>query len=100
MYVVVIPHICKVSTRSDESIILGDQEWRYGLVLCCFRAYLKPFIAAVVPRLCLTGFTFAQPFLIQTTIEYIGESSIDANYGKALIGAYALVFAGIAVSLL
>ena len=55
-------------------------------------------LSAIIPRLCLTCFTFSQPFLIHSTIEYIGISDADRNYGKALIGAYALVYVGIAVS--
>jgi hypothetical protein len=51
----------------------------------------------VIPRLCLTGFTFAQPFLINALILYIDENAPASN-GKAMIGAYALVYLGIAIS--
>ena len=76
----------------------GKKGRRHALLYSCLRAYLAPFLSAVIPRVCLTCFTFSQPFLIETTIEYIGQSSAEADYGKALIGAYALVFVGIAVS--
>ncbi|KAL3299574.1 ABC transporter [Colletotrichum asianum] len=43
-------------------------------------------------------FTFAQPFLINTTVSFVGQEKPDANFGKGLIGAWALVYLGIAVS--
>jgi len=54
---------------------------------------------AVLPRLCLAGFRFAQPFLIQTIINFVGEPSTEDTGGIAggLIGATALVYIGMAV---
>ncbi|EQB45580.1 ABC transporter [Colletotrichum gloeosporioides Cg-14] len=43
-------------------------------------------------------FTFAQPFLINTTVSFVGQEKPDNNFGKGLIGAWALVYLGIAVS--
>jgi hypothetical protein len=47
----------------------------------------------------LTGFTYAQPFLISTLINHVDSSGADAkeNAGYALIGAYVLIFFGAAV---
>jgi len=57
-------------------------------------------LAVVPPRMALIGFNFCQPFLIQRTIEFsqqpvTGEST---NVGYGLIGAYFLVYFGIAVT--
>ncbi|OTA07898.1 hypothetical protein A9Z42_0088200 [Trichoderma parareesei] len=52
----------------------------------------------MLPRLCMTAFTFAQPFLVNTTIKYVGEKNANVYHGKGLIGAWALVYLGIAVS--
>lgn len=52
----------------------------------------------MLPRLCVTAFTFAQPFLVETTIRFVGDENADAYHGKGLIGAWALVYLGIAVS--
>ena len=66
------------------------------------RAFIWPFVSAAVPRLCLTGFTFSQPFLIQSTINFVGEPTTaeTKHYGQALIGAYVLVYLGFAVDTL
>lgn len=62
-----------------------------------FKWYLA---SAIVPRLCLTAFTFAQPFLINRVIGYLSEfnSANTKNVGYGLIGAYGLVYIGIGVS--
>ena len=56
-------------------------------------------LAGVLPRLCLTGFTYAQPFLINTLINFVDSENPDVNLnsGYGLIGAYILVFFGAAV---
>lgn len=51
----------------------------------------------MLPRLCMTAFTFAQPFLVNTTIKYVSEKNANVYHGKGLIGAWALVYLGIAV---
>lgn len=70
---------------------------KYSLLRACFRAYNHTFLGAVIPRLCLSGFTFAQPFLINALISYV-ETDTPLSNGKAMIGAYALAFLGKAVS--
>lgn len=57
-----------------------------------------PFLAPVIPRLCLTVFTFAQPFLINSTVTFVSNGNPDVSYGRGLIGAWALVYLGITVS--
>lgn len=52
---------------------------------------------AVVPRICLTVFNFTQPSLLEVTVKYIGQPDPDTSHGKGLIGAWALVFLGLAV---
>lgn len=46
------------------------------------------------------AFKFAQPFLINTTIEWVdaGQSQISKNTGYGLIAAYGLVYIGLALS--
>ncbi|KAJ5492161.1 ABC transporter integral membrane type 1 [Penicillium expansum] len=45
----------------------------------------------------LSGFTFCQPFLINATVSWVGNSEAAMDSGKALIGAYALTYSGMAV---
>ncbi|XXG98141.1 hypothetical protein Hte_004462 [Hypoxylon texense] len=75
-----------------------DPQAKHSLLRACFRAYLLSLSSAVIPRLCLTGFTFAQPFLVSATVTFVGLENPDSNYGKGLIGAWALVYLGMAVS--
>ncbi|KAJ5634865.1 multidrug resistance-associated protein [Penicillium herquei] len=65
-----------------------------------FRAYLVPFLTAIIPRLCLTVFTFCQSFLITQAVSYFehSDSSDSVDIGHAIVGAYALVYLGYALS--
>ncbi|KAH6659515.1 ABC transporter [Truncatella angustata] len=71
---------------------------RYRLLRACLESYFFSFASPIIPRLCLTAFTFSQPLLINTTVTFVGYRDPDANYGKGLIGAWALVSLGIAAS--
>ncbi|KAK1597503.1 ABC transporter [Colletotrichum navitas] len=75
-----------------------DHQSRRSLLRACLRSYLGSFLSPVLPRLCLTIFTFTQPFLINTTVSFVAQKDADSNYGRGLIGAWALVYLGIAVS--
>ncbi|KAF1848738.1 P-loop containing nucleoside triphosphate hydrolase protein [Cucurbitaria berberidis CBS 394.84] len=57
-------------------------------------------LAVVPPRLCLIAFNFCQPFLIHRAVNFSQQSVTPqtTNIGYGLIGAYVLVFVGIAVS--
>jgi hypothetical protein len=56
-------------------------------------------ISPFIPRLAYIGFTFAQPFLVHRATEYMSEPAGPNIYkiGGGLIGAYAIVYVGIAV---
>jgi ABC-type multidrug transport system fused ATPase/permease subunit len=60
-----------------------------------------PLLSAVPARLALIGFTFAQPILLKRALAVSsGEpSQYNSNVGYALIGAYFLVYSGMAISL-
>ncbi|GMG05073.1 unnamed protein product [Aspergillus oryzae] len=73
---------------------------KHRLVRATFAAYQFSCLSAILPRLALSAFTFAQPFLITATVNYINipSSSESQKYGQAIVGAYVLVYAGYAVS--
>ncbi|KAJ5450830.1 ABC transporter integral membrane type 1 [Penicillium cf. griseofulvum] len=83
--------------QSVWSMKQENKSKKYALLVACFRAYYAPFISAVIPRLFLSGFTFCQPFLINATVSWVGNSDAAMDSGKALIGAYALTYSGMAV---
>ncbi len=52
----------------------------------------------IAPRLCLLGFTFAQPLMLNRVLDHLALQDYEsANIGYALIGAYTIVYVGIAV---
>jgi ATP-binding cassette subfamily C (CFTR/MRP) protein 1 len=61
-----------------------------------------PLLVPVIPRIFLSAFTFAQPFLITKIIQYLGEPIDSGNkpIGYGLVGAYGIVYIGIAVRIL
>ena len=58
-------------------------------------------LSAFPPRLALIGFNFCQPFLISRAISFSQQPKNDntANVGYGLIGAYFLVYCGIAFTM-
>lgn len=43
------------------------------------------------------GLSLAQPYLVSAAINYIDNAALAKSYGYGLIGAYAIVYLGIAV---
>jgi hypothetical protein len=72
----------------------------YALMFTVFKSLKRPLLAIVFPRLCFIGFTFCQPFLISATLAWAERDSDadDMSQGYGLIGAWFLVFVGLAVS--
>ncbi|KAG6153317.1 hypothetical protein E4U37_003042 [Claviceps purpurea] len=66
--------------------------------ICHYRWHL---LAGVLPRLAYIGFTFAEPFLVKRVLDFTAEPEgpNTRNFGYGLIGAYALVHIGKAMSL-
>jgi hypothetical protein len=63
--------------------------------------FARPVLACVPARLLQIGFTYAQPFLIARAIEFaiLPQGQPFDNTGYGLIGAFAIVYIGWAVSL-
>lgn len=78
---------------------LVDKNGQHCLSIVTFAAFQSVFWAGVIPRLCFTGFSFAQPFLINAIVATIGASSQENSHGVigGLVGATALIYIGIAV---
>ncbi|KAJ5979295.1 ABC transporter integral membrane type 1 [Penicillium viridicatum] len=99
-----LPHVDSTLLGRNAEARLA-QTWsnahgKYRLIKATFRAYYRPLLSAIVPRILLAGFTFCQPFLLSATIEWMSSPTTakGQQYGHALVGAYALVYTGIAVS--
>ncbi|KAH7091601.1 P-loop containing nucleoside triphosphate hydrolase protein [Paraphoma chrysanthemicola] len=72
----------------------------HSLFATTLRRLKWPVLAVVPPRLCLIGFNFCQPFLINRAVTFSQQAvtTQTTNIGYGLIGAYVLVFVGIAIS--
>ncbi|KAF2973471.1 hypothetical protein GQX73_g11 [Xylaria multiplex] len=72
---------------------------RYGLIQLTFKSLGLYAFAPVLPRLTLSAFTFAQPFLASSLIQFLdGDQGSSQNDGYGLIGASFLVYTGIAIT--
>lgn len=74
------------TARSVLPVLLKSLKWQ--------------FLAPVLPRLAQTGFTICQPFLLVKLLGYLQAkpSTAAEAQGYGLIGAYGLVYFGIAIS--
>ncbi|KAB8201929.1 hypothetical protein BDV34DRAFT_237247 [Aspergillus parasiticus] len=72
----------------------------HSLLWACCRYYLVPILLGVFPRALQVAFTFAQPFLVEATTTWVASNEIThpKAQGYALIGAFGIVYTGIAVS--
>lgn len=55
-------------------------------------------LAVVPPRLALLAFTICQPLALNRFLDFLNDPSEPVRYGYVLIGAYGLVYLGIAFS--
>ena len=71
-----------------------------GLLSAVAKVLAVPLLLPVAPRLALSGFRFAQPFLINSVLSYLEQSPSESrtNAGYGLIGATILIYTGNAVS--
>lgn len=75
------------------------QSGKYGLLAALIRTLWVNLLLPVVPRLCMLGFTFCQPLLLEGLTEYLSEPELDANIGYGFIGAAFFIYSGIAISM-
>ena len=72
---------------------------RFRLVLATFKTLKWTFLAPVLPRVLLTGFTFCQPLLIKSILRHLQEKPRTTSYsGYEFVYAFAVVYVGLAVS--
>lgn len=81
-----------VWTRCDKSA-------KHCLLSSTLIAYKVGYLTPIIPRLCLAGFSFSQPFLIKRVIEYVSKpvDSQSNDTAGGLIAAAFLVYSGLAV---
>lgn len=87
-------HFEKYWSRTDKD---PDQ---YRILVALLRSHWRQLILPIIPRVFLIGFTFAQPLLLNRTLDLLQHKSLPGSLdiGHGLIGAYAIVYIGLAVS--
>ncbi|KAJ5946436.1 ABC transporter transmembrane domain type 1 [Penicillium verhagenii] len=73
-------------------------ERRFEFPLQMGRAFKGPLAWMALPRIFLIGFTFSQPFLIASVLNWLDNSHSASNLGYGLIGATLLIYLGMALS--
>ena len=90
------PHSAFVCSRVT---VVQKSQSSYSLMWVSFGVLRPTVLQTIPPRACLTALSFCQPFLINHAItlsqEQITDETTQKGYG--LIGAYFLVYVGIAV---
>ncbi|KAK7736158.1 hypothetical protein SLS53_007186 [Cytospora paraplurivora] len=73
---------------------------KHCLLTSTLSAYRAGYLAPVIPRLCLAGFSFSQPFLVNRVTEFVGQPKDEQtnNIAGGLIGAALLVYLGLALT--
>jgi hypothetical protein len=96
-----VPHEtkCLYETADQYFSAVSRTRTKHSLLLASLQYYLWSILAGVLPRALQVGFVFAQPFLVDTTVSWIqdAEGPNVQNEGYGLIGAFAIVYIGIAV---
>lgn len=66
-----------------------------------FKAVKRPLLAAIPARACVVAFNFCQPVLLTRSLEFFAEpvNKATTNVGYGMIGAYILVYVGLAVAM-
>lgn len=68
------------------------------LLRSCLSALRWPLAGVVFPRLLQLAFTICQPLVLNRFLAFLERPEEDTNRGYGLIGAYGLVYLGIALS--
>jgi len=84
--------------RSSHTWAQADHATPRAFLWSSISALKWPLISCGIPRLCLIGFRYAQPFLIARVITYSQSVSESDNIGWPLVGAFGLVLGGAAIS--
>ncbi|KAF6795321.1 ABC multidrug transporter [Colletotrichum sojae] len=80
----------KVPNKTTGGVLYGT--W--------LKVFVRHVMAAFIPKICQIGFTYTQPFLVELGIGLAAtpRGGYADNIGYGLIGAYAIVYTGIAIS--
>ncbi|KAH7316563.1 putative ABC multidrug transporter [Stachybotrys elegans] len=104
-----IEHLGPIDAKFDSRQLLHrlemaweqyNKETPFALMSCTFGVFKWQFLAGILPRLLCSAFNFAQPFLVTSVIEHVGQPQTEdfSRISGGLIGATALIYVGMAVT--
>lgn len=76
----------------------STQANKHRLILCCIVTLRAALVSVVIPRLALLAFTICQPLVLTRFLDFLDDETQSANIGYGLVGAYGLVYLGIAAT--
>jgi len=88
------PHRIGTDTQGEVS----KHRTTHALLFASFKHYKWAVLAGIFPRLAQIGFFFAQPYIVGAFTTFVSAEDSSLNEGYGLIGAFAFVYVGIAVS--
>lgn len=90
-------HVLGLCTDSIKVSGPASQPRRFPLIRTTVKVMWWEFLLPVPAKLALLALTFCQPILVNRVLVFLQEKE-NINIGYGLIGAYALVYIGLAVS--
>lgn len=75
-----------------------DKTHRRALLWSTLKTSRGALAYCILPRLCLTGFRYAQPFLLSRTVKFANNPNEPDSIGWGLTAAFGLVLAGLAIA--
>ncbi|KAI9736588.1 MAG: hypothetical protein M1818_006099 [Claussenomyces sp. TS43310] len=76
----------------------SSRQGKYKLAFVMVRLLKWPILSVIIPRLVLVAFTICQPLLLKTFLNFLQNPQQSQSIGYGLIGAYGLVYLGMALS--
>ena len=105
-----VPHLPAIDTGLREREFF-DRVWLQwtalprrtptALLKLLFSSHRNFILEGVLPRLAVSGFSFAQPFLLTRVVSYATatpDARVEKQLGKGLIGATIFIYIGLAIS--
>ncbi|KAB8238859.1 putative ABC multidrug transporter [Aspergillus alliaceus] len=89
------------SKRLHNSLeVMWNKRSKSSFLLVTFRTFQWELLSAVLPRACLAALNICQPLLLHKSLSFSiePETSATTNIGYGLIGAYILVYLGMAIT--
>ncbi|KAG9248121.1 P-loop containing nucleoside triphosphate hydrolase protein [Calycina marina] len=87
-----------LESRLEHAWKLAPQSSSNSLLATTAGVLKWTILSALLPRLALIALKFSQPFMVAQVIRYVGGPKYQSNNaGYGLIGAYVLVYTGIAI---